>query len=337
MGHTANGTMKTFVPEIKVVGVGGGGGNVINRMSQQGVQGVHLIVCNTDQQALKACKGAQHVLLGPGITGGQGAGANPDVGYRSALESQGELVEALKGAEMVFIAAGMGGGTGTGAAPVVAQVARATGALTVCMVTLPFAFEGRRRMNYAMMGLEALRKETEVMLVIPNDRLLTLTASNTSMLKAFGMADSVLVDAIQGISDLITHVGLINVDFADVRTILENKGGVVMGKGQGTGEHRLMKAAQAALENPLVGNLDIRGARGILAHVMGASNLSLMEVQEAMEMINHRAGADANLIFGATTNDNMGDEVSVTLIVTGLEQNAYNQYLGLGGRGGFVA
>ncbi|MDH4225878.1 MAG: cell division protein FtsZ [Deltaproteobacteria bacterium] len=310
---------KPFIPQIKVVGAGGGGGNVVSRLNRQGIQGVELIACNTDLQALKGTLVPRQVLLGPATTRGQGAGANPEVGRKSALESERELTEVLQGAQLVFLAVGLGGGTGTGSAPVVASAARQLGALTVGMVTLPFSFEGRRRMASALAGLEELRPKVDVLLVIPNDRLLALAPKNLSMVKAFEMADKVLGDAICGLSDLITLVGLINVDFSDVRTILENKGGAVMGRGSASGPDRLVRAAQAAIQNPLMGNADIRGAKGILAHVMGNEELSLLEVNEVMDSISREAGENVNLIFGATTHPSMGDEVSLMMIVTGLE------------------
>lgn len=314
--------LKPFLPSIKVVGVGGGGGNVIARMLNADVAGVHLVACNTDLQALRNTGAPSQVLLGKTTTGGRGAGTDAELGRRGATESEGEIRSVLAGAEMVFIAAGLGGGTGTGASPVIAEQARNAGTLTVGVVTLPFSFEGKRRMATALKGLEALRRVANVVLVIPNDRLVTYFPRTTSMLKAFEMADHVLMDVIQGISDLVTHNGLINVDLSDVRTVMENRGNAVIGRGTGEGEDRLLQATRQALHNPLMGDVDIRGAKGILAHVMGNENLGLVEVQEAMDLINRQAGEQANVIFGATTRQEMGNGVSIIVIITGL---AYEQ------------
>jgi cell division protein FtsZ len=312
-------SLKSFHPEIKVIGVGGGGGNVIARMIASGIEGVHLIAANTDAQALRATKADHQLLLGRGITGGRGAGSHPEVGEQAAEESRDEVVRTLEGAAMVFIAAGMGGGTGTGAAPLIAKAAKQrVHALTVAVVTLPFTFEGKRRMKVAREGLAKLRAQSDVVLVIPNDRLLTLAPRSTAMVEAFKLADQVLVDVIQGVSDLVTHAGLINVDLADVRTIMEYKGGAVIGKGTGSGDDGLRKAAEQAVHHPLMGSVDLAGAKGVLAHVIGSPRMSLIEVQEAMDAINKMAGYEANVIFGATTREEMGDNVSIILIVTGL-------------------
>ena len=321
MDPTAPSPLKTFLPEIKVVGAGGGGGNVIARMIRSGIEGVQLIACNTDSQALRATRADHQLLLGRKITGGRGAGSHAELGRKAALESEEALAELLDGAEMVFLAAGLGGGTGTGASPVISRIARErANALTVAVVTLPFKFEGKRRMSVAKDGLAALRAEADIVLVIPNDRLLTVSSRTVSMVEAFQLADSVLVDVIQGISDLITHAGLINVDLSDVRTVMEYRGGAVIGKGVASGEDRLISAADKAIHNPLMGSVDLSGAKGILVHVMGGPDLALMEVHEAMEAIANLAGRDANVIFGATTRADLGGDVSVVLIVTGLEE-----------------
>ncbi len=321
MDPTAPSPLKTFLPEIKVVGAGGGGGNVIARMIRSGIEGVQLIACNTDSQALRATRADHQLLLGRKITGGRGAGSHAELGRKAALESEEDLAELLDGAEMVFLAAGLGGGTGTGASPVISRIARErANALTVAVVTLPFKFEGKRRMSVAKGGLAELRGEADIVLVIPNDRLLTVSSRTVSMVEAFQLADSVLVDVIQGISDLITHAGLINVDLSDVRTVMEYRGGAVIGKGVASGEDRLISAADKAIHNPLMGSVDLSGAKGILVHVMGGPDLALMEVHEAMEAIANLAGRDANVIFGATTRADLGGDVSVVLIVTGLEE-----------------
>ena len=323
MDPTAPSPLKTFLPEIKVVGAGGGGGNVIARMIRSGIEGVQLIACNTDSQALRATRADHQLLLGRKITGGRGAGSHAELGRKAALESEEDLAELLDGAEMVFLAAGLGGGTGTGASPVISRIARErANALTVAVVTLPFKFEGKRRMSVAKGGLAELRGEADIVLVIPNDRLLTVSPRTVSMVEAFQLADSVLVDVIQGISDLITHAGLINVDLSDVRTVMEYQGGAVIGKGVASGEDRLISAADKAIHNPLMGSVDLSGAKGILVHVMGGPDLAMMEVHEAMEAIANLAGRDANVIFGATTRADLGGDVSVVLIVTGLEAPA---------------
>lgn len=310
--------LKSFLPSIKVLGTGGGGGNVVARMIRNGIEGVDLIACNTDAQALEATGAPERILLGEKTTGGRGAGADATLGRRAAVEAQVELARAVEGAEMVFIPVGLGGGTGTGAAPVVAGLARERGALTVAVATLPFAFEGKRRMATALSGLADLRRRCDVVLVVPNDRLVALLPRSTSLIDAFEAADGVLVDVIQGIADLVTHAGLINVDLSDVRTIMEERGGAVIGKATATGANRLVEAVDKAISNPLMGEVDIRGAKGVLAHVMGDPQLGLIEVQEAMERIHRLAGGDANFIFGATTRESMGDAVGVVVIVTGL-------------------
>lgn len=310
---------RPFIPNIRVVGVGGAGGNVIAHMVRQGVNGVELIACNTDSQALDRTRAEHRILLGANERRGRGAGANPDVGRQSALESEEALRGALAETDLVFTAVGLGGGTGTGAAPVVARLARQQAALSVAVVTLPFTFEGKRRGQIARAGLEELAREVDMILVIPNDRLVEITSRNTSLLEAFSMVDQVMVDVISGITDLITNVGLINVDFADIRTVMENRGGGVIGKGEGSGEDRLQQAMEAALSNPLMGDVDLRGAKGVLVHVMGNEELGLMELNSAMEAIGERMSEDANLIFGATTHERMGNSVSLMLIATGVQ------------------
>jgi cell division protein FtsZ len=321
-------SLKAFIPNIVVVGAGGGGGNVIAHMVRVGVSGVNLVACNTDMQALRTTRAGTQILLGRSTRKGRGAGADPEVGRRAAQDTEQELAASLGEAAMVFIAAGLGGGTGTGSAPIIARLAKAMGALTVAVVTLPFAFEGRRRINVARSGLLELAPEVDMILVIPNDRLLEVSPRNMTLLDAFARVDGVMVDVIQGITDLITHVGLINVDFADVRTVMENRGGGVIGKGTGRGEHRLDDAVQAALNNPLMGEVNLSGAKGVLVHIMGNEGLGLLEITEAMETLTNRMGSEVNLIFGATTNERMGDSVSLMMIATGVD----NPFLPAGAR-----
>ncbi|MCB9535967.1 MAG: cell division protein FtsZ [Myxococcales bacterium] len=304
---------------LKVVGVGGGGSNAVNTMVASGLKGVDFIVANTDAQALHHAKAATKLQLGSNLTQGLGAGANPEVGRNAALEDQGGIAESLGGADMVFVTAGMGGGTGTGAAPVIARAAREAGALTVGVVTRPFNFEGRKRRRQAEAGIEALSDEVDTLIVIPNQRLLAISDENTTMVEAFKMADQVLFNAVQGISDLITDHGMINVDFADVRTIMSQKGMALMGTGRARGERRALEAAQAAISSPLLDDVSIEGATGILINFTGGTDLRITEIEEAASLVEDAAHEDVNLIFGAVIDENMGDEIKITVIATGFD------------------
>lgn len=305
---------------IKVIGVGGGGNNAVNRMIEHGVQGVEFIAVNTDAQALNLSKAEVKIQLGTKLTRGLGAGANPEVGRKAAEESKEQLEEALEGADMIFVTAGMGGGTGTGAAPVIAQVAKELGALTVGVVTRPFMFEGRKRSTQAVEGIEGLKQNVDTLIVIPNDRLLEIIDKNTPMLEAFREADNVLRQGVQGISDLIATPGLINVDFADVKTIMQDKGSALMGIGIATGENRATEAAKKAISSPLL-ETSIDGARGILMNITGGQNLSLYEVQEAAGIVTDEADQEVNVIFGSVINEELKDEIVVTVIATGFDDN----------------
>jgi cell division protein FtsZ len=305
---------------IKVVGIGGGGGNAINRMIEEGLGGVDFISINTDAQALLLNKAKTRIRIGDKLTRGLGAGGNPEIGRKAAEESADELYEVLRGADMVFITCGMGGGTGTGATPIVAQVARELGALTIGVVTRPFHFEGARRMQGAEAGIEALRGQVDTLIVIPNDRLLQLVDKKSTLQDAFKLADDVLRQGIQGISELITVPGLINLDFADVRAIMSEGGAALMAVGRAKGEDRARKAAEDAVRSSLL-DVTIDGARGILFNVTGGPDLSLFDVNEAAAIIKETAHPDVNLIFGAVIDENMGDEIRITVIATGFEQN----------------
>lgn len=302
---------------IKVIGVGGGGNNAVNRMIEHGVQGVEFIAVNTDAQALLTSQADIKLQIGDKLTRGLGAGANPEVGKKAAEESKEQIEETLQGADMVFVTAGMGGGTGTGAAPVIAQIARDLGALTVGVVTRPFSFEGRKRQSQALAGTATMKESVDTLIVIPNDRLLEIVDKNTPMLEAFREADNVLRQGVQGISDLIAVPGLINLDFADVKTIMSNKGSALMGIGIATGEKRAEEAAKKAISSPLL-ETSIAGAKGVLLNITGGSSLSLFEVQEAADIISSAAAPDddENIIFGAVINDNLKDEIVVTVIAT---------------------
>ena len=304
---------------IKVIGVGGGGGNALNNMIEAGLEGVEFIVANTDGQALTQNLAPQKIQLGDKLTKGLGAGANPEIGRKAAIEDQGKVADALAGADMVFVTAGMGGGTGTGAAPIIATVARESGALTVGVVTKPFPFEGKRRTTQADAGLEELRAAVDTLIVIPNERLLDLVQANTSLKDAFTMADSVLLNAVRGISDLILVPGLINVDFADVRTIMASKGRALMGTGTGHGETRAVDAANMAIASPLLEGNGIEGATGILVNITGGPDLGLQEVSEAISLINDAADADCNIIFGSVVSPDMVDAVKITVVATGFD------------------
>ncbi|MBF0277643.1 MAG: cell division protein FtsZ [SAR324 cluster bacterium] len=311
-------TQENFTPKIVVLGTGGGGCNVISKMVQLNVQFVDFVACNTDLKALAATRAPHKIELGRNLTRGLGAGADPEVGEKAAEESNYEIEKNIEDAHMLFIAAGMGGGTGTGTAPVVAKLAKERGILTVGVVTTPFLFEGKKRMRIAMEGITRLREYTDTLLVIPNDKLLDATTQTTSLMDAFHLVDEVLINAIQGITDLINNVGEINVDFADVKTIMEGMGKAVIGKGVSSGDERMVKAAHNAIESPLMQNTDIRGAKGILVHVVGNENMGLLEINEAVGTIEDLADEDVNLIFGATTLESMKDDVAVTIIATGI-------------------
>ena len=304
---------------IKVIGVGGGGNNAVNRMIEHGVDGVEFISVNTDAQALNHSTAEIKLQIGTKLTRGLGAGANPEVGKKAADESKEQIEEALRGADMVFVTAGMGGGTGTGAAPVIAQIAKDLGALTVGVVTRPFTFEGRKRQSQAIGGITAMKESVDTLIVIPNDKLLEIVDKNTPMLEAFREADNVLRQGVQGISDLIAVPGLINLDFADVKTIMSNKGSALMGIGVSTGENRAAEAAKKAISSPLL-ETSIDGAKGVLMNITGGSSLSLFEVQEAADIVASASDEDVNMIFGSVINDNLKDEIIVTVIATGFTE-----------------
>ena len=302
--------------KIKVVGVGGGGNNAVNRMITSGLQGVEFIAINCDAQALLLSKAQNRIQIGEKLTKGLGAGANPEIGQKAAEESRELLVDQLRGADMVFVTAGMGGGTGTGAAPIVAECAREAGALTVGVVTKPFSFEGKRRMNQAEAGIVNLKDRVDTLITIPNDRLLQVIDRRTSMLDAFRIADDVLRQGVQGISDLISVPGLINADFADVKTIMSNAGSALMGIGTAKGENGAVAAAEAAIKSPLL-EASIEGARGVLFNITGGKDLSLFDVTEASNIITEAVDPDANIIFGAVIDEKLDDEIRVTVIATG--------------------
>ncbi len=304
--------------KIKVIGVGGGGGNAVNTMIRMGLSGVEFIAANTDRQALEASLATVKIALGGELTKGLGAGSNPEVGRRAAMEDYAKLSELLSGADMIFVTAGMGGGTGTGAAPIIAKIAKEIGALTVGVVTKPFMFEGKKRMKQAEQGLANLRESVDSLITIPNNRLLSIAGASLSMLETFKKADEVLLNAVQGISDLINHTGLINSDFADVKTIMQNKGLALMGIGQATGEGRALEAARAAISSPLLEDVSIHGATGIIINITGGSNLKIHEVNEATMLIMEAADEDAEIIFGTVIDESMKDDVKVTVIATGL-------------------
>jgi len=307
-----------YLAVIKVVGVGGGGTNAVNRMVDAGLKNVEFIAINTDAQALLMCDADVKLHIGAKVTRGLGAGANPEVGRAAAEESRDEIREVLSGADMVFVTAGKGGGTGTGAAPIVAELAREIGALTVGIVTKPFTFEGRKRSSQAEVGITALAGKVDALITIPNDRLLQLVEKKTSILEAFKVADDVLRQGVQGITDLITMPGLINLDFADVRTIMRNAGSSLMGIGVASGENRGVEAAKSAISSPLL-ETSIEGATGIVLNVSGGPNMGLFEVNEAAEIIASAADTDANVIFGAVIDESLGDQMRVTVIATGFD------------------
>ena len=302
---------------IKVIGIGGGGGNAVNTMIGGKLSGVDFMVANTDAQSLEASQAPLRIQLGSMVTKGLGAGANPEIGRRAALEDQEQIREYLEGSDMIFLTAGMGGGTGTGGAPVIARVARDVGALTVGVVTKPFIFEGKKRMRQAEEGIEELKQSVDTLIVIPNQRLLSIAAKTTTMLEAFHKADDVLLQAVRGISDLIITPGLINLDFADVRTVMAEMGLALMGAAAATGENRAIEAAQRAISSPLLEDISIQGARGVLINITGGPDLCLHEVNEAASMIQEEAHDDANIIFGAVIDESLTDEIRITVIATG--------------------
>ena len=315
-----NNQSETFA-RIKVIGVGGGGTNAVNRMIEEGIQGVEFIAVNTDAQALLLSKAQTRVRIGDKLTRGLGAGGNPEVGRKSAEESAEDLYNVLKGADMVFITAGLGGGTGTGAAPIVAQVARDIGALTIGVVTRPFSFEGGKRMGSAEEGMAKLKEHADTLIVIPNDRLLQIVDKRASLQDSFKLADDVLRQGIQGISELITVPGLINLDFADVRTIMSEGGAALMAVGRASGEDRARAAAEQAISSQLL-DITIDGARGVLFNVTGGPNLTLYEVNQAAALIRETSHPDVNMIFGAVVDPDMGDDIRITVIATGFERSA---------------
>jgi cell division protein FtsZ len=313
--------------KILVIGVGGGGGNAVNTMISGNLDGVEFVVANTDMQALEANMAPHKIQLGNALTKGLGAGANPEIGRRSAEESMQSIADLISGADMVFVTAGMGGGTGTGAAPVIAQIARDCGALTVGVVTKPFGFEGKKRSRQAVEGIDRLAAAVDTLIVIPNERLLALVGQQTSMVEAFRKADSVLLNAVQGISDLMTVPGLINVDFADVRTIMSGMGRALMGTGVGEGKRRATEAAEMAISSPLLEAVSIEGATGILINITGGPDLTLHEVNEASTLIQNAAHEDANIIFGSVIDPNLSDEVRITVIATGFDRAGKTQMI----------
>ena len=308
--------------KIKVIGVGGGGGNAVSTMISYSLRGVDFMIANTDSQALGASNSPVKIQIGSEITKGLGAGSNPEIGKKSALESRDSLRQYLEGADMVFITAGLGGGTGTGAAPIIAEISRECNALTVAVVTKPFQFEGKKRNVQAEEGIDQLREVVDTLIVVPNQRLLSLGGRNLSLLEAFKKADDILYQAVKGISDLIIVPGLINLDFADVKNIMSNMGMALMGTGVADGENRAVEAAQRAISSPLLEDNTIQGAHGILLNITGGPDMSLYEVNEASSLIQAEAHEDANIIFGTVIDENMGDEIRITVIATGFEDMA---------------
>jgi cell division protein FtsZ len=307
---------------IKVIGVGGGGGNAVNRMIEAGIEGIEFIVANTDLQALKRSRAPIKIQLGGKLTKGLGAGANPDVGRKAAMEDTEKIIEVLEGADMVFVTTGLGGGTGSGASPIIASLATELNALTVAVVTKPFHFEGRRRMQQSDEGLAVLRDCVDTVITIPNERLLHTVAKTVSLADAFRVADDVLRQAVQGISDLITVPGLINLDFADVKAIMQGMGLALMGAGRASGEDRATNATQQAISSPLLEEATIQGAKGVLINITGGSDLTLFEVNEASSIIREAADEDANIIFGAVIDESLIDEMKITVIATGFDHSA---------------
>ena len=313
---------------IKVIGVGGAGNNAVNRMIENGIKGVEFIAVNTDRQALQISKASTKIQIGEKITRGLGAGANPDIGAQSAEESKNEITEALRGADMVFVTAGMGGGTGTGAAPTVAAAAKEMGILTIGVVTKPFTFEGKKRLSQAERGIESLKSKVDTLVVIPNDKLLQIIDRKTSIVDAFKMADDVLRQGVQGISDLIANPGLVNLDFADVKTIMLNTGMAHMGIGRASGENRAEDAAKQAIQSPLL-ETSIEGARGVIINITGGTDLGLHEVNTAAELVQRSVDPEANIIFGAVIDETLEDEIVITVIATGFEQELRTSAFGV--------
>ena len=315
---------------MKVIGVGGGGGNAINRMIDEGLAGVEFIAANTDVQALSSAKAETVIQLGPKLTRGLGAGGQPEVGRKAAEESEEVLTEALQGADMVFITAGMGGGSGTGAAPVIARIAKSVGALTVAVVTRPFGFEGSKRGNFAVEGINELREHVDTLLIISNNNLLEIVDKKTPLLEALSEADNVLRQGVQGITDLITSPGLINLDFADVKTVMENKGNALMGIGIGSGEERVIEAARKAIYSPLL-ETTIDGAEDVIVNVTGGLDMTLIEAEEASEIVNQAAGHGVNIWLGTSIDESMKDEIRVTVVATGVKEDKVDKVSGLQG------
>ncbi|MDO1605271.1 cell division protein FtsZ [Lactobacillus sp. YT155] len=315
---------------IKVIGVGGAGGNAVNRMIKEGISGVEFIVANTDVQALENSQAEKRIQIGPKLTRGLGAGANPEIGEKAAEESETEIQEALAGADMIFVTAGMGGGTGTGAAPVIARIAKDSGALTVGVVTKPFIFEGQNKDRNAIDGIAKLKANVDSLILIANNKLLEIVDKRTPIDEAFQFADDVLRQGVQGISDLITSAGYVNVDFADVKTVMEKQGAALMGIGQASGEDRIQKATSMAISSPLL-EVSIDGAEQVLINITGGADLSLFEAQEASEIVQDAAGSDINVIFGTSIDENLGDEVKVSVIATGIDKSQQGGGSSVGG------
>ena len=313
------------VVSIKVVGVGGGGNNVVNRMVRGGAQGVDFVAVNTDKQALNASSATYKIQIGEKLTGGKGAGSNPDVGRKAAEESRNQMAKALENTDMVFITAGMGGGTGSGAAPVVARIAKQKGILTIGVVTKPFQFEGRRRYQIAEEALNDFTSSVDSIIIIPNQNLFRIADKNTTLADAFVMADNVLYDGVRSITDLMMMPGLINLDFADIKSIMEDKGKAIMGTGEAEGEDRAIKAAEQALSNPLLDDSNMKGAKGVLINITGSSELGLDDVETAANIVMEAANPDANIIFGAAFDDQLEDEMRVTVIATGFDDKKNQQ------------
>ena len=314
--------------KMRVVGVGGAGGNAVDRMIEAGLQGVEFIAINTDMQDLERSKASHRIQIGHNVTKGLGAGANPEVGFQAIEEDREQVTEALSGSDMVFVTAGMGGGTGTGAAPVVAEIAREAGALTVGTVSKPFVMEGLPRMRNADAGIKALKGAVDTLIVIPNQRLLTISSEETTLRDAFQMADDVLLQATRGISDLITIPGEVNLDFNDVRTVMLEGGDALMGTAHAVGENRATSAAEKAIKSPLLEELSIDGARGVLVNISAGSDLKLLEVNEAVSVISEEVGSEANIIWGTVLDDNLGDELRVTVIATGFSKTEVSRSTG---------
>ena len=323
-GMEESGLMIDGTATIKVIGVGGGGTNAVNRMVDSGIRGVEFVAVNTDRQALLLSKAASKIQIGEKITRGLGAGANPDIGAQAAEESKSEITEALRGADMVFVTAGMGGGTGTGAAPIVAACAKEMGILTIGVVTKPFTFEGKKRLSQADRGIESLKSKVDTLVVIPNDKLLQVIDRNTSIVEAFKMADDVLRQGVQGISDLIAVPGLVNLDFADVKTIMLNTGMAHMGIGRASGDARAEEAAKQAVQSPML-ETSIEGARGVIINITGGTNLGLHEVNTAAELVQRSVDPEANIIFGAVIDETLEEDIVITVIATGFEDEEKNK------------